>query len=193
MLPHERTMYPVEIRSFTGHLPHTYRTMSSDLRICPRKETSSRQEGTIWNSGYVVRTLEAALWAFGRSASFEEGCLMVANLGDDADTVAAVYGQVRRIACERRHVVGWGLVANRRLPLLLITLSFCCRVFPSALGSLPSKMTAVGFTSIMSLTLLNNRIERYYHNIMRSAPWAPKAIILHPSARVKLVWLAKVP
>lgn len=52
------------------------------------------RQGTIRNDGYVVRTLEAALWAFGRSTTFEEGCLLVANLGDDSDTVAAVFGQV---------------------------------------------------------------------------------------------------
>lgn len=60
---------------------------------CREQEMPTRQ-GTIRNDGYVVRTLEAALWAFGRSTSFEEGCLLIANLGDDADTVAAIYGQV---------------------------------------------------------------------------------------------------
>ncbi len=45
-------------------------------------------------TGYVVWSLEAALWAFHNSGSFEEGCLMAVNLGDDADTTAAVYGQL---------------------------------------------------------------------------------------------------
>jgi hypothetical protein len=35
--------------------------------------------------GYVVRSLEAALWAFHTSSSFREGALLAANLGDDAD------------------------------------------------------------------------------------------------------------
>ncbi len=48
----------------------------------------------IKGSGYVVRSLEAALWAFYKSSSFEEGCLMAVNLGDDTDTTAAVYGQL---------------------------------------------------------------------------------------------------
>ena len=48
----------------------------------------------IKGTGYVVRSLEAALWAFHNSDSFEEGCLMAVNLGDDADTTAAVYGQL---------------------------------------------------------------------------------------------------
>lgn len=60
----------------------------------PRDERGAIMATVIHNSGYVVHSLEAALWAFGRSTSFEEGCLMVANLGDDSDTVAAIYGQV---------------------------------------------------------------------------------------------------
>lgn len=49
---------------------------------------------TIIGSGYVVKSLEAALWAFYRSRSFREGCLLAVNLGDDADTTGAVYGQL---------------------------------------------------------------------------------------------------
>lgn len=48
----------------------------------------------IRGSGYVVRTLEAALWAFYRSDSFEEGCLLAVNLGEDADTTGAIFGQL---------------------------------------------------------------------------------------------------
>ena len=48
----------------------------------------------IRGSGYVVASLEAALWAFARSTSFEHGALLAVNLGDDADTTGAVYGQI---------------------------------------------------------------------------------------------------
>ena len=48
----------------------------------------------IRGTGYVVESLEAALWAFYNSQSFSEGVLMAANLGDDADTTAAIYGQI---------------------------------------------------------------------------------------------------
>ena len=48
----------------------------------------------IRGTGYVVETLEAALWAFHNSHSFREGAVMAANLGDDADTTAAIYGQI---------------------------------------------------------------------------------------------------
>ncbi|MBP2017668.1 ADP-ribosyl-[dinitrogen reductase] hydrolase [Symbiobacterium terraclitae] len=42
--------------------------------------------------GYVVETLEAALWAFLRTDSLEECVTAAVNLGDDADTVGAVAG-----------------------------------------------------------------------------------------------------
>jgi ADP-ribosyl-[dinitrogen reductase] hydrolase len=54
----------------------------------------TKEETEIVGSGYVVRSLEAALWAFYRSTSFEHGCLLAVNLGDDADTTGAVYGQL---------------------------------------------------------------------------------------------------
>ena len=48
----------------------------------------------IEGTGYAAKSLEAALWAFARTESFEDGCLKAANLGDDADTTAAIYGQL---------------------------------------------------------------------------------------------------
>ena len=49
-------------------------------------------DSEIKSSCYVVHTLEAALWAFFSTSTFQEGALKVVNLGDDADTVGAVYG-----------------------------------------------------------------------------------------------------
>ena len=53
-----------------------------------------KQPTHIQGTGYVVRSLEAALWAFYRSDDFRTGALLAVNLGDDADTTAAVYGQL---------------------------------------------------------------------------------------------------
>lgn len=53
-----------------------------------------RNPPMIKGTGYVVQPLEAALWAFYNSSSFEEGCLLAVNLGDDADTTGAVYAQL---------------------------------------------------------------------------------------------------
>lgn len=52
----------------------------------------SRDE--IKSSGYVVDSLEAALWSFHNSDSFEEGAIKAVNLGGDADTIGAIYGQL---------------------------------------------------------------------------------------------------
>lgn len=48
----------------------------------------------IKGSGWVVQSLEAALWAFYNSDSFEDAVLKAVNLGDDADTTGAVCGQL---------------------------------------------------------------------------------------------------
>ena len=53
-----------------------------------------REPPHIKGTGYVVDALEAALWAFHRSDSFREGALLAVNLGDDADTTGAIYGQI---------------------------------------------------------------------------------------------------
>ena len=45
-------------------------------------------------SGFVIHTLEAALWAFHHTDNFRDGALKVVNLGDDADSTGAVYGQI---------------------------------------------------------------------------------------------------
>lgn len=48
----------------------------------------------IRSSGYVVHSLEAALWSVSETQGFREAVLLAANLGDDADTTAAVAGQL---------------------------------------------------------------------------------------------------
>lgn len=48
----------------------------------------------IKSSGYVAHSLEAAIWCVARTGSFAEAVLLAANLGDDADTVAAITGQL---------------------------------------------------------------------------------------------------
>lgn len=53
-----------------------------------------RNPPEIRGSGYVVASLEAALWAFFHSDTFRDGALLAVNLGEDADTTGAVYGQL---------------------------------------------------------------------------------------------------
>ncbi len=54
--------------------------------------TKSRSE--IQSTGYVVHTFEAALWCIATTSTFRDAVLTAANLGNDADTVGAVTGQI---------------------------------------------------------------------------------------------------
>jgi ADP-ribosyl-[dinitrogen reductase] hydrolase len=57
-------------------------------------EYRNKSISAIRGSGYVVQSLEAALWGFLETDTFEAAILKAANLGDDADTTAAICGQV---------------------------------------------------------------------------------------------------
>lgn len=48
----------------------------------------------IRSSGYVAHGLEAALWCVAETSSYRDAVLLAANLGDDADTTAAIAGQL---------------------------------------------------------------------------------------------------
>ncbi len=53
-----------------------------------------KQPPAIQGSGWVVKSLEASLWAFHVADNFEEAVLRAVNLGDDADTTGAICGQL---------------------------------------------------------------------------------------------------
>lgn len=65
-----------------------------DIAAVAAGSFKNKQPPQIQGAGYVVQSLEAALWAFHNSTSFKQGCLMAVNLGEDADTTAAVFGQL---------------------------------------------------------------------------------------------------
>jgi len=68
--------------------------------LCPEIEAvaagsfKAKEPPAIRGTGFVVEALEAALWAFHRTDSFAAGALAAVNLGDDADTTGAIYGQI---------------------------------------------------------------------------------------------------
>ena len=68
--------------------------LTEEIEQIARGSFKEKQPPDIKGTGYVVQSLEAALWAFDRSDSFGSGCLMAVNLGDDADTTGAVFGQI---------------------------------------------------------------------------------------------------
>ncbi len=63
------------------------------IRAVAEGSFRAKQPPAIRGSGWVVQSLEAALWAFHDAGSFEEAVLRAVSLGDDADTTGAVCGQ----------------------------------------------------------------------------------------------------
>lgn len=53
-----------------------------------------KRRESIKSSGYVAHSLEAALWCVARTGNFRDAVLLAANLGEDADTTAAITGQL---------------------------------------------------------------------------------------------------
>lgn len=68
--------------------------LSAKVAAIAAAEFIHKPREAIKGSGYCVEALEAALWCFAHTASFEEAVLAAANLGDDADTTAAICGQI---------------------------------------------------------------------------------------------------
>jgi len=60
------------------------RLLQQELAILP--------EELIYSGGYVVHTLEAAVWCLLTTSNFPEAVLKAVNLGGDADTTGAVTG-----------------------------------------------------------------------------------------------------
>jgi len=78
--------------ALAGSAPEMF--ASSSIQSIARRDYQHKSEDAIRGTGYVVESLEAALWCFWQTDSFEHAILKAANLGDDADTTAAICGQV---------------------------------------------------------------------------------------------------
>ena len=68
--------------------------LDRNVEIISAGHYKGKQPARIKGSGWVVESLEAALWAFNRASSFRDAVLEAVNLGDDADTTGAVCGQL---------------------------------------------------------------------------------------------------
>ncbi len=87
--------------ALAGSTKETILTGTSPYKVnCPSIQSIAageyREKGRddIESTGYVVHSLEAALWCFSKTTTFEEAVLEAANLGGDADTTAAICGQI---------------------------------------------------------------------------------------------------
>lgn len=69
-----------------------YSELSHYDRLIDLHQFKNAPENTINSSGYVVHTLEAAIWCLINSSSYSEAVFKAVNLGSDTDTVGAVTG-----------------------------------------------------------------------------------------------------
>ena len=82
-----------KIGEYVRHNPHYAPALKAYDRIA-HKTFASLSEDTIRSSGYVVDTLEAALWCFLNTDNYKSCVLKAVNLGSDTDTVACVAGSI---------------------------------------------------------------------------------------------------
>ncbi|WOB25308.1 MULTISPECIES: ADP-ribosylglycohydrolase family protein [Xanthomonas] len=64
------------------------------VRALATRDHAAVPAAQIRGTGYVVDSLSAALWCFASTGTFADAVLRAANLGDDADTTAAICGQL---------------------------------------------------------------------------------------------------
>ena len=70
------------------------RRLAPSIEAIAQGRYREKARGEIRGSGYVVESLEAALWCFWHTDGYRDAVLRATNLGDDADTTAAVCGQI---------------------------------------------------------------------------------------------------
>ena len=95
-----------------------WRGTQFDPRIGAIIEGSFKGDEEPDSTGFVVHTLKAALWAFHKTTSFKEGALLAVNLGGDADTTGAVYGQLAGAFYGLKGIPEDWVQILRKLPML---------------------------------------------------------------------------
>ena len=164
---------------------------SPSLAAIAQGEYRNKTADLIRGSGYVVRCLEAALWSFLFTSTFEEAILKATNLGDDADTTAAVCGQVAgayygasgiperwlaRLAM-REHITGIAhhfyargpgalgpLLRMRDLSTVALPVSWKAQPLPSRVARLPVQRTfsAAEFTVLARGEIPRSMDDRWF-------------------------------
>jgi len=84
----------LDSNAWEGTVHHPTEPLAPKILAIAEGSYKTKEPPAIRGRGYVVDCLEAALWAFHRADSYEQAILAAANLGDDADTTAAVCGQL---------------------------------------------------------------------------------------------------
>jgi ADP-ribosyl-[dinitrogen reductase] hydrolase len=129
-----------------------------------------KQPPAIRGTGYAVDSLEAALWAFGQSTSFRGGALLAVNLGDDADTTGAVFGQLAGA-----YYGASGIPAEWRARLAQLDLieGLAARLFDKAIAPIGRRKHVLDLTTGASIGRLNEILGTVGAHIARPARVRP--------------------
>lgn len=68
--------------------------ISLDVKCVLEGSYKHKTRDEISSTGYVIHSLEAALWCFYNSQNFDDDLKLAVNLGNDTDTIGAIYGQL---------------------------------------------------------------------------------------------------
>jgi ADP-ribosylglycohydrolase len=129
-----------------------------------------KQPPDIRGTGYVVESLEAALWAFAHSTSFREGALLAVNLGDDADTTGAVFGQ---LAGAYYGASGIPAEWQARLAHLDLIEGLAMKLFAKAIAPIGKRKHVLDLTSGGSISGLNEILAAAGARIAKRAQVRP--------------------
>ena len=92
-----------------------HRELENYKRLADLSKFKENPKEGIKSSGYVVDTLEAAVWCLLHSHSYKETVLMAVNLGEDTDTIGAVAGGLAGLYYKEEGIPQeWTQVLQRR-------------------------------------------------------------------------------
>ncbi|KAL0486643.1 ADP-ribosyl glycohydrolase [Acrasis kona] len=139
----------------------------------------SKTPPDIQNGAYVVISMEAALWGFFNYNSFEEGALAISNLGDDSDTVAAIFGQ---LAGAFYGFDGIPATWREKITLLPLLICFSKELHSMAVqfaeleqkGLFSEESTSQKSDTYVEMKQLNDLMESEYALIMRKMDPSPR-------------------
>lgn len=149
-----RTAYAdamADARSLLGTLPVPARAEAGAFARVLDGSLPSLGARSIRGSGYVVHCLEAALWCLTTTRDLSSCILVAVNLGEDADTTAAVAGGLAGLAYGREAVPADWTEALVRLPEIealaarLAALVEARPPLPRSYWVLPGKLLAGGY------------------------------------------------
>jgi protein-tyrosine phosphatase len=110
-------------------------TLHPEIEAVARGSWRGKEPPAIRGTGYCVDALETALWAVGGASNFADAVLRAANLGDDADTTAAIAGQ---LAGARWGAAGIPQRWRQRLVLEPRVVELATRLFRAGRGEPPA-------------------------------------------------------